>query len=78
MDYSPRGSSAHGIPAKNTGSGLQCPPPGDVPNPGIKPVSLRSLALAGKFFTIITTWKAQKNINDQHVKKMLNFRYSNS
>ena len=78
MDYSPRGSSVHRIPAKNTGSGLQCPPPGDVPNPGIRPVSLRSLALAGKLFTTVTTWKAQKNINDQHVKKMLNFRYSNS
>ena len=26
-------------------SGLPCPPPGDLPNPGIKPVSLASLAL---------------------------------
>ena len=32
-------------------SGLPCPPPGDVPDPGIKPVSLTSPALAGKFFT---------------------------
>ena len=30
-------------------SGLPCPPPGDLPDPGIKPVSL---ALAGGFFTI--------------------------
>ena len=29
-------------------SGLPCPPPGDLPNPRIKPTSL---ALAGKFFT---------------------------
>ena len=35
-------------------SGLPCPPPGDLPNPSIKPVSLTSLALAGRFFT---TWK---------------------
>ena len=28
-------------------SGLPCPPPGDLPNPGVEPVSLRSLALAG-------------------------------
>ena len=32
-------------------SGLPCPPPGDLPNPGIKPTSLESPALAGGFFT---------------------------
>ena len=32
-------------------SGLLCPPPGDLPNPGIKPASLISAALAGRFFT---------------------------
>ena len=32
-------------------SGLPCPPPGDLPDPGIKPVSLASPALAGSFFT---------------------------
>ena len=30
-------------------SGLPCPPPGDLPNPGIKPTSLTSSALAGGF-----------------------------
>ena len=30
---------------------LPCPPPGDLPNPGIKPESLKSPALAGGFFT---------------------------
>ena len=40
-------------------SGLPCPPPGDPPNPGIKPVSLTSPALAGRFFTTSTTWEAQ-------------------
>ena len=38
--------------------GLPCSPPGDLPNPGIKPMSLRSPALAGRFFTTSTTWKA--------------------
>ena len=39
MDYSPPGSSVHGdSPGKNTG-GLPRPPPGDLPNPGIKPSS---------------------------------------
>ena len=32
-------------------SGLLCPPPGDLSNPGIKPLSLKSPALAGGFFT---------------------------
>ena len=31
--------------------GLPFPPPGDLPDPGIKPASLVSLALAGRFFT---------------------------
>ena len=32
-------------------SGLPCPPPGHLPDPGIKPTSPVSLALAGGFFT---------------------------
>ena len=35
-------------PGKNTGVGLPFPSPGDLPDPGIKPVSP---ALAGRFFT---------------------------
>jgi len=33
-------------------SGLPSPPPGDLPNPGIKPQSLVFPALAGRLFTI--------------------------
>ena len=36
-------------------SGLPCPPPGDLPNPGLKPTSLMSPALAGGFFTTRAT-----------------------
>ena len=39
-------------------SGLLCPPPGDLPDSWIEPVSLTSPALAGKFFTISATGKA--------------------
>ena len=39
-------------------SGLPCPPPGNLPKPGIKPASLKSLALAGRFFTTSATWEA--------------------
>ena len=34
-------------------SGLPCCPPGDLPDPGIKPMSLTSPALAGRFFTTV-------------------------
>ena len=40
-------------------SGLPCPPPWDLPNQGIKPKSLVSLALVGWFFTISAPWDAQ-------------------
>ena len=33
-------------------SGLPCPPPGDLPKSGIKPMSLRSPALAGGFLPL--------------------------
>ena len=36
-------------------SGLLFPPPGDLPNPRIKPTALRSPALAGGFFTTSAT-----------------------
>ena len=38
--------------------GLTFPPPGDLPNPGIEPVSLTSPALVDGFFTTSTTWEA--------------------
>ena len=38
--------------------GLPLPTPGDLPNPGIKPVSLMSPALTGSFFTTSTIWEA--------------------
>ena len=38
-------------------SRLPCPPPEDLPNPGIKPMSLRSPALAGGFYTTSAIWE---------------------
>ena len=40
-------------------SGWLCPPPGDLPNPAIKPTSLASPALAGRFFLTSATRDAQ-------------------
>ena len=39
-------------------NGLPCPPPGNLPNSGIEPKSLKSPALVGGFFTIKATWEA--------------------
>ena len=36
---------------QESGSGLPCPPPQNLPDPGIEPLSLVSPALAGGFFT---------------------------
>ena len=59
IDYSPPGSSIHmGFSRQEYWGGLLCPPLGDLPDPGIKPVSLISYTLAGRFFTTSTTWKA--------------------
>ena len=37
------------------------PPPGDLLNPGIEPVSLTYPALAGGFFTTSATWEVLIN-----------------
>ena len=38
--------------------GLPCPPPGDLPDPGIEHSALMSPVLAGGFFTASATWEA--------------------
>ena len=38
-----------GLSRQESWSGLPCPPPGDLPDPGIEPKSLKSLALVGRF-----------------------------
>ena len=38
-------------------SELPFPTPGDLPNPGIEPASLASLALASEFFTTSATFR---------------------
>ena len=58
MGHSPPDSSVHGFSRQEHWSGLQCPPSGDLPDPGIKSTSFMSLALAGRFFTTSTTWEA--------------------
>ena len=55
---------ATGFSRQEYWSGLPCPPPGDLPNPRIKPESLMSPALAGGFFT---TWEAPAKTSSERL-----------
>ena len=48
-------SSVHGNLQARIPEWVVFPSPRDLPNPGLKPESLMSLALAGRFFTTSTT-----------------------
>ena len=47
-----------GFSRQNYWSGLPLPSPGDLPNPGIEPMSLLSPALAARLFTTSAIWEA--------------------
>jgi len=51
-------------------SGLPCPPPGDLPNPGIVPMSLMSPASGGGFLTISATWEVLFHITNSKLSKL--------
>ena len=59
--------------------GLQFPPPRDLHNPGIEPMSLAPPALAGRFFTTAPPGKPSKSISGsydqprQHIKKQRHY-----
>ena len=55
VDCSPPGSSVHGILQARILEGVAMPSSRDLPNPGIKLVSLMSPPLADRFFTSSTT-----------------------
>ena len=57
LDCSPPGLSVHGFSRQGCWNGLPCPPPGDLPNPGIELAFLISPTLAEGFFTTSTTWE---------------------
>ena len=58
MDRACQAPLCMGFSRQEYWSGLPHPPPGDLPDPGIKPTSLLSHALAGGFFINSTIWKA--------------------
>ena len=43
-------------------SGLPCPPPGALSDPGIEQVCLTSPELVGRLFTTSATWEAQYSV----------------
>ena len=60
MDYrAHQGPLSMGFSRQEYCSGLPLPSPGDLPDPGIEPVSLVSPALAGRFFTTAPPGKPQ-------------------
>ena len=72
MDCSPPGSSVHGIlQAKSSPGGLPCPPPGDLLDLRIKPMSLMSPALAGGFLTSSATISTQKVRHDRKIQRIM-------
>ena len=44
---------------------MGCPPPEDLPDPGIELASLMSPARAGRFFTTRATWEARHRVGAQ-------------
>ena len=59
----PTGSSLAGSSVHGLFHGLPCPPPGDLPDLGIKSRTLMSPALAGGIFITGTTWEAVYTCN---------------
>ena len=58
MDCSSPASSVHGILQARILEWVTMLSSRDLPDPGIKPVSLAPAALAGRFFTTNSTWEA--------------------
>ena len=67
MDGSPPGSPVPGILKARTLQ-LPFPTPGDLPDPGIEPMSLVSPTLAGGFFTTVPPGKPCIDFGDDQIK----------
>ena len=63
VDCNPPGSSVHEILQARIQEWIAMPFSRDLPDPGIKSMSLTSPALTGGFFTTSTTWEAQDTIH---------------
>ena len=59
VDHSCQAPLSMGFSRQEYWSGLPCPSPRDLPDPGIKPASLISPALAGVLFAVSAAWEIQ-------------------
>ena len=66
IDCSPPGSSVHGILQAKILEWAAMPSSGVLPDPGIKPTSFMSPALADSFFTTNVFWEACCHDKDMH------------
>ena len=59
-------------------SGLPFLPPGHLPHPGMEPLPLISLALAGRFFTSSTTWEAEVTLvtREMQIKTTVKYQFT--
>ena len=70
LDCSPLGSSVHGVFQARILEWAAMTLAGDRPNPGIKPISLKS-ALARRFFTASATWEGCWVLRGLHIVKIV-------
>ena len=70
-------SPSLGLSRQEYWSGLPCPPPGNLPDPGIEPSSLTSPALTHTFFITSATWEVWGYgfMLSQFLQKIYNKRY---
>ena len=61
MEVAQQAPLSKGFSRQENWSGLPCPSPGDLPNPRIETVSLKSPALASEFFTTRVTWSESES-----------------
>ena len=79
LDFTRQAPLSMGFSRQEHWSGLPCPLPEDLPDPGTKPGSLASPAVASRFFTISTTWEANSIFKwpaSKHTSFFFLFSYS--
>ena len=60
-----------GFSRQENWSWLPCPPPGDLPDAGIEPVSLMSPALSGRFFSTNATGDGERGVKIHPLERIL-------
>ena len=73
MDCSPPGCSVHGILQERILEWVACPRPRDLSDPEIKPESLMSPALEGRFFTS-AAWETHHNKFSEHLSSHIDIK----